>query len=149
MSDLDAAGSWETIDAALIRMRRLFAAPQDVGGGVDVSAMLIVDTIARRERSGEWTRIGDVATSLNVKPSTASRLVGSAEQAGFIARSASLGDTRSVLLELTGAGVELNATAREFRISSLRESLPRWDAGTVASFALLLDEFSRASVSQS
>lgn len=135
---------WDKIDASLIRMRRLLQIPQQVNGVVDLSAVLVVDTIVRRRADGEQTRISDIAGNLSVKPSTASRLVSATESGGFIQRSPGRDDPRSVNLDLTPTGEDLNATAKEFRIGFLRRAVPRWDAETVTVFADLLDEFSRA-----
>lgn len=142
---MDAMKNWETIDAALIRMRRLLNSPQPrEGGDVELSAVLVVDTVARRAREGEPTRIVDIATELSVKPSTASRLTSSTEAAGYIEKSAGPDDSRSVLLHLTANGRRLNAIATQHRLDFLRNAVPGWDAETVVKFARLLDEFSRA-----
>lgn len=135
---------WETIDAALIRMRRLLELPAHLTDTVDLSAVLVTDTVARLRGDGEKTRIADIAANLTVKPSTASRLVASTEAAGFIRRTPSPDDPRSVALDLTPAGEELNATAKGFRIGFLRHAVSGWDDQTVTVFAALLDQFSRA-----
>lgn len=136
--------SWEIIDEALIRMRRLLEAPATVGESVDLSAVLVVDTIARRKCLGEATRIADIAADLAVKPSTASRLVASTEASGFLNRARNPVDPRSSVLDLTSAGEKLNTSAKEFRISSLKRSKPRWDDAQLAMFSRMLEEFSRA-----
>lgn len=136
--------SWETIDAALIRMRRLLELPRHLTDTVDLSAVLVTDTVARLRADGERTRIADIAATLTVKPSTASRLVASTEAAGFIQRTPSPDDPRSVALGLTPAGEELNATAKGSRIGFLRQAAESWDDETVTVFAALLDQFSRA-----
>lgn len=138
---------WENIDASLIRMRRLLEPSRQASAAVDLSAVLVVDTIARRAANLEQTRITDVASHLSVKPSTASRLVASTEAAGYIRRSPSPTDPRSVGLSLTPSGDSLNAAARQFRISLLQDITAQWDADSVATFARLLDAFSRAAVS--
>jgi len=140
---------WETIDAALIRMRRLLELPQHATSSVDLSAVLVTDTVARLGADGERTRIADIAAHLTVKPSTASRLVASTEAAGFIHRTPSPEDPRSVALALTPAGEELNATAKGFRTGFLRQAAESWDDETVTVFAALLDQFSRATATTS
>lgn len=144
MLENSAITSWETIDAALIRMRRLLDTPQEIREGVDLSAVLVVDAIARREKAGHQTRIVDVATNLAVKPSTASRLVSSTEASGLIHRSPSTDDPRSVILTLTQQGQDLNADATRFRTGMLKRAVPHWDAETTSTFARLLEEFSHA-----
>ncbi|WEO76042.1 MarR family transcriptional regulator [Cryobacterium sp. SO2] len=135
---------WDRIDASLIRMRRLLETPRGATDEVDLSAVFVVDTIARRAQDGMLTRIADIAHHLSVQPSTASRLVRSTEAAGYIQRSASPDDPRSVVLHLTSRGTELNASAKDFRTNMLRNATMEWDSNTIATFARLLDEFSRA-----
>ncbi|ASD22565.1 hypothetical protein B7495_11100 [Cryobacterium sp. LW097] len=135
---------WDQIDASLIRMRRLLEIPRGATDDVDLSAVFVVDTIARRAKDGMSTRIADIAHHLSVKPSTASRLVRSTEAAGYIQRSISPDDPRSVVLHLTSTGEGLNTSARDFRTDILRKATIKWDANTIATFAGLLDEFSRA-----
>lgn len=139
--------AWQSIDAALIRMRRLLHTPQaHTGDGVDLSAVLVVDTIARRAATGHQTRIIDIATDLSVKPSTASRLVASTCTAGYIDKFPAVDDPRSTVLRLTPTGAHLNATATRYRLDVLKQAVPGWDVETVTTFARLLDEFSRATI---
>lgn len=144
---MGAESDWTSIDAALIRMRRILHTPHtSAADGVDLSAVLVVDTVARRAKEGHRTRIVDIATELSVKPSTASRLVSSTEVAGYIEKSTSPDDPRSTILNLTASGVRLNAEATRYRLGLLEQALPGWDAETIALFARLLDEFSHASI---
>jgi len=140
--------AWERIDAALIRMRRLMEMPQ-VSDTVDLSAVLVVDTVARLQALGERTRIADIAANLTVKPSTASRIVAATEAAGLVQRTQSADDLRSVVLVLTPAGEALNSTAKHKRIDFLRSASESWEDSTVRVFAKLLDEFSRATAARS
>jgi DNA-binding MarR family transcriptional regulator len=135
---------FDRIDASLIRMRRLLELPRKHKNGVELSAVLVVDTIARRTQSGMSTRIADIALALSVEPSTASRLVRSTEAAGHIQRSPSPDDPRSVILHLTPSGLDLDTSAREYRATLLSKATQQWDQDTTATFARLLDEFSRA-----
>lgn len=135
---------WDRIDASLIRMRRLLEIPRGATDDVDLSAVFVVDTIARRANEGMSTRIADIARHLSVKPSTASRLVRSTEAVGYIQRSTSPDDPRSVVLHLTSTGEVLNTSARDFRADILRKATVMWDEETIATFARLLDEFSLA-----
>jgi len=132
------------IDAALIRMRRVIEFPSLRGDPVDLSAVLVVNAVARLHAASQLARIADIAANLMVQPSTASRLVASAESAGFIQRAPSPDDQRSVILVLTEAGEILDLTAKKFRIGFLQQASVDWDDHTVTVFAKLLDEFSRA-----
>lgn len=64
------------------------------------------------------TRMGAIslnalATELFVDKSTASRIVGSLEERGYVRRAADPGDRRALRLELTHAGTELAASLHE------------------------------------
>lgn len=138
------------IDASLIRLRRLWSTPQrradlerDVGEGIPMSSVLVVDAVARLGPAGGAT-IGAVADNLSVDESTASRLVDGAVRAGLVARQRSDVDARRVALTLTDAGHGLLARASAFRRRHLSAVLGGWTDRDVARFAELLDRFADA-----
>lgn len=138
------------IDAALIRLRRLWSTPQrradlerDVGEGIPMSSVLVVDAVARLSPPGGVT-IGAVADHLSVDESTASRLVDGAVRAELVERHRSSVDARRVALQLTDAGQGLLARASGFRQQYLSALLGGWTDRDVARFAELLDRFADA-----
>jgi DNA-binding MarR family transcriptional regulator len=90
--------------------------------------------------------VGAVAERLGIDPSTASRLVGHAIDAGFIARRPSPRDARRANLQLTDAGRRLKAVADQFRRAYLAEVLAGWTDAERAEFARLLTRFTDAAV---
>ena len=90
--------------------------------------------------------VGAVAERLEVDPSTASRLVGHAIDAGFITRRPSPGDARRANLRLTDAGRRLKSVADRFRRAYLGELLAGWTETERAEFARLLRRFTETAL---
>lgn len=137
------------IDAALMRLRRLWTAPQtragmraDLDESVELSTVLVVDALAR---DGETALgVADVALRLDVTPSTASRLVDRAVAAGMVERRVDAGDARRADLHLTAAGRELRHRASAFRTQYLAGVLHDWSPADVAGLARHLDRLARS-----
>jgi DNA-binding MarR family transcriptional regulator len=155
------------IEAALFHIRRVWAKPEIIrklrdqgpsGRPVQTSSLLVVYAVAQlsggddgcgasppAERAEDVT-VGAVAERLSIDPSTASRLVGHAIDAGFIARRPSPRDARRANLQLTDAGRRLKTVADRFRRAYLAELLADWTEAERAEFARLLTRFTRAAV---
>jgi DNA-binding MarR family transcriptional regulator len=88
--------------------------------------------------------VGAVAERLEIDPSTASRVVGHAIDAGFVARLPSPRDARRANLQLTDAGRHLQQVADRFRQAYLAELLADWTDGERTAFARLLTRFTEA-----
>jgi DNA-binding MarR family transcriptional regulator len=156
------------IEAALFHIRRVWAKPEIIrklrdqgpsGRPVQTSSLLVVHAVAQlstgddgcgatpspAERAEDVT-VGAVAERLGIDPSTASRLVGHAIDAGFVARRPSPRDARRANLQLTDAGRRLKTVADRFRRAYLAELLSDWTETERAEFARLLARFTRAAV---
>ena len=138
---------YAAIAEALIRMRRLWGGPstasqlrRDAGGGVELSTVLVADAVDRGRRASATVGVGDVATLLDVAPSTASRLVDRAVAAGMVDRRAAP-DARRCTLTLTAEGHDLVRRAAAYRSDHLRQVLDDWTASDVETFAALLSRF--------
>jgi len=132
----------ETLDTALVTVRRFLEAPRivdDHGRDIELSTLLILAGLPTMGQS-----IRDIATRLDVAPSTASRLVSRAERAGVVTKSPATGDARSAVVTPTREGRELASRAAEHRRSRLAEVLAGWSDEQVRALALSLDEFARA-----
>lgn len=103
----------------------------------DVAGAVEVDDVAD-------VTVGAVAERLGIDPSTASRLVGHAIDAGFVARRPSPRDARRANLQLTDAGRRLKTVADRFRRAYLAELLADWTDAERAEFARLLTRFTDA-----
>jgi DNA-binding MarR family transcriptional regulator len=111
--------------------------------------VLVVEACARRTAGGAETAVGDVAAFLDVEPSTASRLVDRAAQAGLVRRTASSVDARRSAVVLTDAGGALRARAVATRLGWLGSVLEEWPAADVRVLADVLGRFADAVASPS
>ncbi|MBC8990817.1 MULTISPECIES: MarR family winged helix-turn-helix transcriptional regulator [Micromonospora] len=130
------------VDEALLRLRRFFRTPAALehdNRSVDLSTLLVVTAIAA-EPAGEAS-VGQIATALEVAPSTASRLVGRAETCGVVVRLAGRVDARQSLVRLTPDGVALHERARTFRHARLRAATAGFTTEEKHQFARLLTRF--------
>jgi DNA-binding MarR family transcriptional regulator len=136
------------IDDTLIRLRRLWngkaAGPADRHGEVELSTVLVVDAIHRIRGEEDEVTVRAVGVRLDVAPSTASRLVDRAVEAGMVVRRSSEADSRRSSLALSDQGEKLLAAAGAFRLGYLSDVLDDWSAKDVDTFARLLDRFATA-----
>lgn len=141
-------GALEAVDAALVRLRRLWSAPphlvDDAGRAVEMSSVLVVEGCARHAAEGREATVGAIAEFADVTHSTASRLVDRAVSAGLVARSPSPSDARRTVLTLTPSGSALRARAVAFRLAWLRSTLADWPAADTGALAELLGRFADA-----
>jgi DNA-binding MarR family transcriptional regulator len=141
------------IEQAAFQLRRLWAKPQllrrlrehcEQGQGIQLSNLMVIYAVARQgEEHGDVT-VGAVAEHLDVDPSTASRLVGHAIDAGFVSRQASPVDARRAHLQLTDAGRRIKRMADEFRRHFIGRLVADWTPDEREQFARLLRRFSDA-----
>src|SRR5690606_19282100 len=88
--------------------------------------------------------VGAVAERLEIDPSTASRLVGHAIDAGLVSRRPSPVDARRANLGLTEAGLRVKRVADRSRRAYLDALMAGWTADERAEFARLLTRFADA-----
>ncbi|GAA4609306.1 hypothetical protein GCM10023195_37390 [Actinoallomurus liliacearum] len=141
------------IEQAAFQLRRLWVKPQllrrlrescENGRGIQLSNLMVIYAVARQgEERGDVT-VGAVAELLDVDPSTASRLVGHAIDAGFVSRRASPVDARRAHLQLTDAGCRIKLMADEFRRHFIGRLVADWTPDERSEFARLLRRFSDA-----
>lgn len=138
------------LDAAMMRLRRVWApaparAPQvpDGTARVDLSTVLVVEACARADEDAPTT-VADVGVFAGVAPSTASRFVRRAVEAGMVTREQHDGDGRRAAVHLTDAGRALHERARDFRLERLGSVLDDWSDAEVVAFVSLLGRFAEA-----
>jgi DNA-binding MarR family transcriptional regulator len=153
------------IETALFHLRRVWAKPEIVrklreqgpsDRPVHTSSLLVVHAVAQlcsaaaadtapeaADHSGDVT-VGAVAERLEIDPSTASRVVGHAIDAGFVARRPSPRDARRANLQLTETGARLKEVADRCRQAYLAELLADWTDRERTEFARLLTRFTEA-----
>lgn len=147
------------VSLALFHLRRVWTQPDlmkriraqtSAGQGgrpLQLSNLMVVHAVAKltaAERA-EVT-VGAVAEHLEIDPSTASRLVGHAIEAGLVSRRPSPADARRANLELTGAGRRVKRVADRSRRAYLDELMADWTPAERAEFARLLTRFAEAAV---
>ncbi|WP_433466750.1 MarR family winged helix-turn-helix transcriptional regulator [Spirillospora sp. CA-128828] len=152
------------IAMALFHLRRVWAKPELVkrvraqtsagtdGRPLQLSNLMVVNAVAALTKaecaddpSCEVT-VGAVAERLEIDPSTASRLVGHALDAGLVSRRPSPVDARRANLGLTDAGRRVKQVSDRFRRAYLDELMIGWSARERAEFARLLTRFADAAV---
>jgi DNA-binding MarR family transcriptional regulator len=134
------------VDDALLRLRRLWSASRsrivdDGGTAVEMSSLLVVEACARGAAAGVEVSVGDVARLADVEPSTASRLVDRAVEAGLVVRAPSATSARRTALHLSPAGSALRERAVRARRGWLADTLADWPADDVVALGVLLSRF--------
>jgi DNA-binding MarR family transcriptional regulator len=150
------------IGQAVFHLRRVWAKPnlmrkireQTAGDRpLQMSNLMVVHAVAGLgtkvvgEIECEVT-VGAVADRLEIDPSTASRLVGHAIDAGLVSRRPSPVDARRANLQLTDAGRRVRQVAHRFRMAYLAELTADWTEAERAQFASLLKRFTEAAAAQ-
>ncbi|GLY83808.1 MarR family winged helix-turn-helix transcriptional regulator [Actinoallomurus iriomotensis] len=143
------------IERAAFQLRRLWAKPQLLqrlreqcghgGRPIQLSSLLVIHAIAGQGGAGHGdVTVGAVADFLDIDPSTASRLVGHATDAGFVSRTSSPVDARRAHLRLTEAGDRVRALTDEFRRRFIAQLVADWSEEDRRMFAHLLGRFAEA-----
>lgn len=136
----------EAIDDAFLRLRRLWSVSrhrvEDDGiTRVELASLLVVEACARKAAAGAEANVSDVAYLADVTPSTASRLVDTAQRAGLLQRQQSVHSRRRTALVLTPAGEALRDRALNARRSWLADQLNGWSPAEVEQLGQLLQRF--------
>ncbi|MFB4311931.1 MarR family winged helix-turn-helix transcriptional regulator [Actinomadura sp. GTD37] len=153
------------IATALFHLRRVWAKPDLMkriraqtsagpdGRPLQLSNLMVVNAVAALAAAAEQPEcaarpcevtVGAVAERLEIDPSTASRLVGHAIDAGLVSRRPSPVDARRANLGLTGAGLRVKRVADRSRRAYLDTLMTGWAADERAEFARLLIRFADA-----
>lgn len=137
------------IGNSLLRLRRFWARPdlvrrvreQTPGRPLQLSNLMVVSAVGRLGALGGEVTVGAVAERLEIDPSTASRLVGHAIDAGFVSRRASAADARRADLQLTEGGRRVLEAADRHRNAYIAKVMRSWPESDRAEFARLLTAF--------
>ncbi|RSN64521.1 MarR family winged helix-turn-helix transcriptional regulator [Actinomadura sp. WAC 06369] len=158
------------IATALFHLRRVWAKPDLMkrvraqtaagpdGRPLQLSNLMVVQAVAALlaaadDRAGDGgdapeITVGAVADRLEVDPSTASRLVGHAIDAGLVSRRPSPVDARRANLGLTDAGTRVKQVADRFRRTYFEELMAGWTDRERAEFARLITRFADAAAAR-
>jgi len=137
------------IEHALGRLRRNQTrrslgkiAEQHPPAQVDLSLIPVLYAVEEGAEAGtEGVTVGLVAERIGLDPSRASRMVGSAIQAGYVERVASQTDGRRIQLRLTDAGAKLAEEAHKFRQAFLGQAIAHWSEHDRTELARLFSRF--------
>lgn len=159
-----ADGSLTEIATALFHLRRVWAKPDLVkrvraqtstaadGRPLQLSNLMVVNAVAaltdcpRPDEPSCEVTVGAVAERLEIDPSTASRLVGHAIDAGLVSRRPSPVDARRANLGLTESGRRVKQVSDRFRRAYLDDLMADWSERERTEFARLLTRFADAAV---
>ncbi|WP_067487520.1 MarR family winged helix-turn-helix transcriptional regulator [Actinomadura hibisca] len=141
--------SLDEIERGMVRLRRGMsrqrlgkATLREHDLAVDLQVLHVTDVIDEGpDEPGQEMSVGLVAARLGVDASRGSRVVAEAVKAGYVKRVASQADGRRIHLELTDAGREVVAAARETRRRHFAAAMADWSDAERAEFARLLGRF--------
>jgi len=141
-----ASDGLDVLDDALLRLRRLWSPSRrrlvdEDGVVVEMSSVLVVEACARGADARREVSVADVALLADVAPSTASRLVDRAANAGLVNRGTSRVDPRRTALSLTERGTALQTSACTLRTTWLAGQFHDWTSQDVDHLARLLARF--------
>ena len=86
-------------------------------------------------------RLGALAATFGLDPSTITRQVQALEEVGLATRSTDQTDRRASILDLSDAGRKVLEETRSHRRARMQQALADWPEGDVKDFARLLLEF--------
>jgi DNA-binding MarR family transcriptional regulator len=86
-------------------------------------------------------RLGALASTFGLDPSTITRQVQALEEIGLADRKTDPSDRRAAILDLSDTGREVLEHTRAHRRARLRQALSDWSEGDLTEFARLLQEF--------
>jgi DNA-binding MarR family transcriptional regulator len=142
------------IERAAFQLRRLWAKPhllqrlrERCGRSdrpIQLSSLLVIHAIAGQGTGPGEVTVGAVADYLDIDPSTASRLVGHATDAGYVSRTPSPVDARRAQLRLTDAGDRVRVLTDDFRRRFIARLVAGWTEDERRVFAELLGRFAEA-----
>lgn len=126
-----------TCIVGLAETRRPSTASRELRYPLDRAAYSVLCRIAEASS----IRLTELAVTMGIDLSTASRQVRALEERGFVARTGDPDDQRTKWLDLTELGMVALDEARAVRVSTLRTRLSSWAGGDLFALARLLERF--------
>lgn len=109
------------------------------GDALEFGQVDTLDFLAERP----W-RAGDLAAALGIDASTLTRAIGRLVDKGLVVRRSDESDGRGVVIELTGAGVELQQAITARRVELMKDLLADFAVQDQRKFAELVERFAKA-----
>jgi len=137
------------VDRGMVRIRRSQSRrtigrlmQQRLDQNLKFAEVAVADALQELADAGEQRpTVGQMAQSLGIEPSRASRMTAAAIRAGLVRRIASQADGRSSHLELTPEGSKALEMIRRFRIRFFSQLMSEWSDQECAEFGRLLIRF--------
>jgi DNA-binding MarR family transcriptional regulator len=136
-------GLLDALDDVLLDVRHLFRTPEfrrllleSIAGDVELSTLRLLRSV---ERFDGHPSVGDVALSLGIDPSTASRLVDQTVRNGLLERSRCSDDARRIRLQVTSSGSRVLSEATLARRELLARVTSEWSTSDLAELTRLLE----------
>jgi DNA-binding MarR family transcriptional regulator len=127
----------QQITVLLRRVQRIHLSTQGGEVNVERSAYGIMCKLADEGPQ----RLGALAATFGLDPSTITRQVQALEEVGLATRSTDQTDRRASILDLSDAGRKVLEETRSHRRARMQQALADWPEGDVKDFARLLLEF--------
>jgi DNA-binding MarR family transcriptional regulator len=129
----------QQLDVLFFALRRLLVKPTttalpipSLGRSLDLSLVMACEAVRAAEHlSGQLPTVKDIATMLQLEHSTASRMLGEAEQEGLVARGTDADDRRRTTLSLTSTGRAVTRDSADIRTWFVGQVLADWDPADV------------------
>jgi DNA-binding MarR family transcriptional regulator len=138
-----APSALDALDDALVGVRRVMQRPgyrrrllADLDGQLELGTLRTLRAVERYGATGPC--VGDIAETLAVDPSTASRTVDRCVSAGLLARTASESDRRRTRLTLTDEGRAVLSRVTDARREALAEVTQDWTEADLLRLTALL-----------
>jgi DNA-binding MarR family transcriptional regulator len=127
----------QQLTVLLRRVQRIHLSTSDGDVNLERSAYGIMCSLA----DDGPQRLGALAATFGLDPSTITRQVQALEELGMATRRTDPADRRASILDLSDAGREALELTRSHRRSRLQQALSDWPEEDLAGFARLLQEF--------
>ncbi len=137
----------QRLDRVMLRMRRSVAKPPAaslpipaMGHCVDFAKVMACLAVAEESDDHRGsTTVKDVAASLELEHSTASRLLSEAESDGLLDRHSDPDDRRRTVVSLTGGGRAVVAESTAMRTRVISDVFAQWDPADLEALVGLLE----------
>ncbi|TAK69409.1 MAG: MarR family transcriptional regulator [Actinomycetota bacterium] len=131
-------------------LRLLFTRPpvqsyiaERLGRRIDLAKLLACQKIADLSATGTSISVKDVAATMQLDQSTASRLLADAEAEGLVVRNADPHDRRRTVVSLSDAGRDAVRALTDARISVIERIVADFSTDDLQTFTALADSFAR------
>ncbi len=138
----------QRISASIGRLRVMIGrrvigriALENVAPMLDLSDLDVLVLVPSRDGGGDEVSVGDIARSMRIDPSRASRLVAGLVQKGFLLRAVSQHDGRRAVLQRSESGDRLRNEIQRVKREVIRDIVTDWPEDALSGFAHAFEDF--------